>query len=229
MQTILDQILIRAAIGMTISSILILIGGFAEYSYDALKRDVLNLPLPEPGSDESGHRNTILVMQRKSEILIIVWGITFLPAFSGLFLTTGILNDDVIDLLFFVITIIVVGLPTGLGRVLWNRSFWREQLDPVRGIEEQLEKHFAVQIKHRPKSKSSRKWYSEVDMNIDTNYETMMRLSLRHLLLELISQRNASHDDRDRILISLSKRDDLIGQISRDVQKGVPQRAVINP
>ena len=52
MQTILDQILIRAAIGMTISSILILIGGFAEYSYDALKRDVLNLPLPEPGSDE---------------------------------------------------------------------------------------------------------------------------------------------------------------------------------
>ena len=229
LQTILADILIRAVISITITSILLIIGAHAEFSSDALKRDVLKLPLLKSDDDNSEHRSTVLKMQRKSEILLLVWGITFVPAFPGVFLSTGILGNNIIDLLFFMLTIIIIGLPSGIGRILWNRPFWAEQLNPVMGIESRLEKYLAAQVRSCPESRPSRKWYPEVDMNIQTSYETMMRASLRQILVQMIYERHPTPEERLMILDHLSRREDLIGYIAHDIKRSIPLRAIVTP
>jgi len=228
-EIILTDILIRAAISIAITSVLLIIGAHAEFSSDALKRDVLKLSLLKSDDDNSEHRSTVLKMQRKSEILFLVWGITFVPAFPGIFLVTGILGDSIIDLLLFMLTIIIIGLPSGIGRVLWNRTFWAEQLNPVMGIESRLEKYLAAQVRSRPESRPSRKWYQEVDMNIQTSYETMMKASLRQKLVQLIYERHPTPEERQMLLDYLSRRDDLIGHIAHDIQRSILQRVTITP
>ena len=223
----LANILIRAAISIAITAVLLIIGARAEFSSDALKRDVLKLPLQKSDEANSEHRSTVLKMQHKSEILLLVWGITFVPAFPGVFLVTGILGDSIIDLLFFTLTIIIIGVPSGIGRVLWNRTFWTEQLNPIVGIESKLEKYLAAEVRNRPESKPSRKWYPEVDMSIRTNYDTMMKASLRNMLVQLIYEHHTTPEERQMLLDYLSRRDDLIGQVAHDIRRNISPRVVI--
>ncbi len=225
MQMNLVGFLISTIASFTILIIIGMIGYRAEALGDQLKTDALKLPLLDPNEENVERIDTITEMQRKWDIASIIWGLTYVPFFSGVFLISAFNQGSIVDFLFYMLFVIIIGLPSGIGRALWNRSFWIEQLNPIEGIQANLEKYMAAQLKNRPKAKPSRSWYLEVDMNVYTNYDTMMKTSLRHRLVELIVKRELSPDGRTILLEYLTRRDDLIGQVAREVQRGIPQRA----
>jgi hypothetical protein len=219
----LSELIFSSVIFIILVTILTVLGFRAETMGDKLKREVLKLPLIKPREIDSARNSSVNNLKRRWQFTKLFDGMYnlypffYVPPFY-------ILTDDlgigpIVGAAVLVGGVFFIAVVAGIFRIARNNRFWTEQLDPIKGIEADLERFVDKKMKEQPRESSSPQWYPEVDMNTRSNWKQNLQVSLRQRMVEIVVERELSPDNRQLLLGYLAQREDLIGQTASELEK----------
>ncbi|MGY5875771.1 MAG: hypothetical protein RTU30_08495 [Candidatus Thorarchaeota archaeon] len=225
LQTI-PEILVSGLIILVTIVVLNRLGARAKESSTRIEQNVLKLPLPNPEEIDDTHRSEILQMKRKWQREAILGGLSSADFWMYCLIPATLIIYDFVPtillaMLIFLFLFLISGFVIGIVRIVGKSSFWDAQLNPVKGIEADLERSVQENERYRPQESSARQFYPEVELNIRTNWERAIHSSLNQQIIHEIYKRELTPDDSQLLLEYLARHEDIIGQTAREIQRDI--------
>ncbi len=212
------------------------IGTRAKKASIRLEQETLKLPLTNPEKIEESHKSKVLQMKRTWQKTTLVSGFSIISESWMFWILMGnstLIIEDFNPTMFFGLYVLFLlyltaGFGIGIVQIVRKRSFWNGQINPVRGIEINLEGFVQKKLKERPAELYEPKFYPEVEQNIRSNWELAFQSALNQAVMNEIYSRELSSDDRQLLLEHLARRDDMIGQTAIEIQKDFAMREIVD-
>ncbi len=204
------------------------LGVRAKEAGEKLEPEVLKLPLPNPAEIDDAHISKVLEIRRRWQVYTLLGGLSTTDFWLYLVMPIILLISDYVSaillgMLVFLLIFLTSSFLEGLARIMKKRRFWKGEMNPVKGIEVELELLVKEMELIKPKESSSSKYYPEAELVIYNNWKLAYHSSLNRTITIEIYRRELTPNDRQLLLEYLVQREDIIGQIAKEVQEETTQ------
>ncbi len=230
LQTI-PEILVSGLMLLGVIVALYWIGTRAKSVSIGLEQDILKLPLTNPEGIEDSHKSRVLQMKHKWQRITLFRGFStisenllfWMILFNSIFIYDNFVDSIFLGMYIFLLLFSGCGLGTGIFHIIQKNSFWDGQINQVKWIESNLERYIQSALKERPKERTTREFYPEVELNIRLSWERNLQSALKHEITHEIYSRELSYEDQKLLLEHLARREDIIGQIATEIHLSIQE------